>query len=444
MNAQKAKNTFEKVQQLQRKLYLAAKRNSKRKFHALYDKISREDILEEAWKRVKTNGGAGGIDGISLKDVENYGVEKLLAEVRQDLQEGSYRPKPVKRVFIPKSDGKRRPLGIPVIKDRIIQMAAKIVIEPVFEADFKESSYGFRPKRSAHQALEVVRKACNNRGWWVVDADIQGYFDNINHEKLMKLVELRINDRRILKMIRQWLKAGVMYDGRYEESEIGSPQGGVISPLLANIYLHYLDVIWENHGQTLGKLVRYADDFVIISKNKKDAEHALKTVKAVMQRLELKLHPEKTKLVSMWKGQEGFDFLGMHHRNFLMKTGKSRIYQTLYQFPSRKAMKKMRESVKEVLARRSVLQRDIKEVIEKLNPKIRGWRNYYGLETAQQWLSKVDWYILQRFTIWYNKKKQRKHHLSRMDHVYQLLNDKGLLKLAVVSNAEGEECRKAG
>lgn len=210
MNARKANNTIEKVRQLQRKLYLAAKKNSKRKFHALYDKIIREDILREAWKRVKTNGGAGGIDGISINDVENYGVEKLLAEIRQNLQEGNYRPEPVKRVYIPKADGKKRPLGIPVIKDRIVQMAMKIVIEPVFEADFKESSYGFRPKRNARQALEIVRKACNNQGLWVVDADIQGYFDNINHEKLMKLVEMRINDRRILKMIRQWLKAGVM------------------------------------------------------------------------------------------------------------------------------------------------------------------------------------------------------------------------------------------
>ncbi len=444
MNARKANNTIEKVRQLQRKLYLAAKKNSKRKFHALFDKLSREDILREAWKRVKTNGGAGGIDGISLNDVENYGVEKLLAEIRQNLQEGNYRPKPVKRVYIPKADGKKRPLGIPVIKDRIVQMAVKIVIEPVFEADFKESSYGFRPKRSARQALEIVRKACNNQGWWVVDADIQGYFDNINHEKLMKLVQMRINDRRILKMIRQWLKAGIMNEGKYEASEIGSPQGGVISPLLANIYLHYLDTVWEKHGQALGKLVRYADDFVIISRTKKDAGHALELVKAVMERLELKLHPEKTRLVLMWGGREGFDFLGMHHRSLVTHIDKTRKYQTTYQFPSKKAMKKMRGVIKEELARRSTLKLDIKEMVEKVNPKIRGWRNYYGVNTAKQWLKKVDWYILQRFIIWYNKKKQRRSHYSQMAKVYQLLNDKGLQKLAEVSNAKGEECRKAG
>lgn len=430
MNAPKANNTKAKVQQLQRKLYLAAKQNSKRKFHALYDKLSRMDILEEAWKRVKANRGAGGIDGISLRDVENYGVGKLLAEISQTLQQGKYQPKPVKRVLIPKMDGKKRPLGIPVIRDRIVQMAAKIVIEPLFEADFKESSYGFRPKRTAHQALEAVKKACDKQGWWVVDADIKGYFDSINHDKLMKMVELRINDRRILKLIRQWLKAGVMIDGKYEESEIGSPQGGVISPLLANIYLNYLDTVWERNGQTLGRLVRYADDFVIISRTRKDAEHALKLVKVVMQRLELTLHPEKTRLVPMWEGQGGFDFLGMHHRGFVMRWKAPRKYQVTYQFPSKKSMKKMRAAVKAELMRPSKLQFDLNEMVELMNPKIRGWRNYYGLDTAQQWLKKIDWYILQCFTIWYNKKKQKKGHHLRLKKVYHLLNNEGLLKLA--------------
>lgn len=430
MNAPKANNTSEKVQQLQRKLYLAAKENSKRKFHALYDKLSRADILKEAWERVKANRGAGGIDGITLNDVEKYGMEKLLGEIRQMLQQGKYQARPVKRVLIPKPDGKKRPLGIPVIRDRVVQMAAKIVIEPVFEADFRECSYGFRPKRNAHQALEVVRKACNDHGWWVVDADIQGYFDNISHDKLLKLVETRISDRRILKIIKQWLKAGVMNEGKYEESEIGSPQGGVISPLLANIYLNYLDTVWEKSGQALGRLVRYADDFVIICRTKKDAEHALKLVKTVMQRLELTLHPEKTRLVPMWAGQDGFDFLGMHHRGFRMDTGEAKWYQKTYQFPSKKAMKKMRIAVKAELVCRSILKMDIKEMVERLNPKIRGWRNYYGLKTAKQWMRKMDWYIFQRFTIWYNKKKQKQGNYLRMRKVYQLLSKEGLLKLA--------------
>lgn len=429
MNAQKANNTKEKVRQLQRKLYLAAKINSKRKFHAFYDKIYREDILTEAWKRVRNNGGTAGIDGISIESVEAYGVGKLLREIQQTLMQGKYHPQPVKRVYIPKADGSKRPLGIPTIKDRIVQMAVKIVIEPVFEADFKDNSYGFRPKRNAHQALEEVRKACNNKGWWVVDTDIKGYFDAINHDKLMKLVEMRVSDRRILKLLRQWLEAGIISEGNYQRSENGSPQGGVISPLLANIYLHYLDSMWEKHGSHLGKLVRYADDSVVICRTKKEAEHALKLVRATMERLELTLHPEKTKLVSMWDGKEGFDFLGMHHRRIVTETGKGQKYTQTHQLPSKKAMKKMREKIKEVLASRTTLVLDAKTLIERLNPKIRGWRNYYGVKTATKWLNKIDWYILLRFTIWWNKKRQKKRHLSGIKDVRKMSRKLGLLKL---------------
>ena len=200
MNAQKANDTKGKVRELQRKLYIAAKSNGRRKFHALYDKVYDMPTLAEAWKRVKANGGSSGIDGMSIQDTEGYGVEKILHEIQNMLIDGNYHPQPVKRVNIPKPDGKKRPLGIPTIKDRIVQMATKIIIEPLFEAHFKDTSWGFRPKRSAHQALEQVREACDNNGWWVVDADIRGFFDNINHEKLMKLVEVRINDRRVLKL----------------------------------------------------------------------------------------------------------------------------------------------------------------------------------------------------------------------------------------------------
>ncbi|WP_242865921.1 reverse transcriptase domain-containing protein [Desnuesiella massiliensis] len=246
MNA-KANNTIDKARKLQRKLYLSAKTNKRRKFHALYDKVYREDILMKAWKQVKANKGIGGIDEIYIDDVVEYGESKLLKEIQQELIENHYNPKPVKRVYIPKKDGKKRPLGIPIIKDRIVQTATKIIIEPIFEADFKEYSYGFRPKRNQHQALEIIRKKCNNSGWWVLDADIKGYFDNINHDKLMILVEQRISDRRILKLIRKWLKIGVVERDRYEESEIGSPQGASISPLLSNIYLNYFDTVWDRY-----------------------------------------------------------------------------------------------------------------------------------------------------------------------------------------------------
>ena len=221
MNVEKTNNTNEKVRKLQRKLYQSAKRNKGRKFHALYDKLYREDILQEAWKKVKTNKGSAGIDRITIVEIEAYGVDEIIQEIRKELIEGKYNPPPVRRVYIPKADGKKRPLGIPTVKDRIIQAAMKIVIEPMFEADFKECSYGFRPKRNQHQALEVIRKACNNRGNYVLDGDIKGYFDNINHDKLMTLVEKRINDKRVCKMIRKWLKAGVMEDEKSQGKRLG-------------------------------------------------------------------------------------------------------------------------------------------------------------------------------------------------------------------------------
>jgi len=429
VNARKANNTIEKVRQLQRKLYQSAKLSSKRKFHALYDKLYRKDVLLEAWKRVKENGGSGGIDGKSIEDIEAYGVEKLLTEIETELRNGGYRPQPVRRAYIEKGNGKLRPLGIPVIKDRIIQMAAKLVMEPIFEANFKDVSYGFRPKRSARQALEAVREACNKRGWWVVDVDIQSYFDNINHEKLMMLVSMRVNDRRMLKLIRQWLKAGVMTEEGYTRTDIGSPQGGVISPLLANIYLNYLDTRWVKEGSHLGTLVRYADDIVVICRTMKEANHAIRFIKAVMERLELQLNPEKTRLVSMWEGKDGFDFLGMHHKRVTGFTREGTRYYTTYQFPTSKAMKKMRSKVKEVIGKRSALLRSLRELVKELNPILRGWRNYYGLKTAWKWLAKVNWYIHKRFTIWYNKKKKNRRYLADITKIRGLLKTEKLVSL---------------
>ncbi|WP_420240020.1 reverse transcriptase domain-containing protein [Telmatobacter bradus] len=230
-----ANNPIDKVRQLQRKLWVCAKQNKTRRFHALYDRIYRSDVLWEAWRRVRSNRGAAGVDGITLRSIEEQGVERLLEGIQADLRAGQYRPVPVKRRWIPKADGKQRPLGIPTVRDRVVQMAAKLVVEPIFEADFLPCSYGFRPKRSATQALEAIREAGNQGYNFVLDADIQSYFDSIDREKLMVLVKERISDRRALKLIRQWLTAGVMEDGAVKKTLAGTPQGGVITPLTQKV-----------------------------------------------------------------------------------------------------------------------------------------------------------------------------------------------------------------
>lgn len=429
MNAKRLTTPKEKVQELQEKLGHAAKANKKRKFHALYDKIYRWDVLCEAWKRVKANKGAAGVDAVTLADIEGHGEIRFLKACERELKEGNYHPQPVRRHYIPKKDGKQRPLGIPTVRDRVIQMATKLVIEPIFEADFGEVSFGFRPKRSAKGALERIRKACNRKGNWVVDVDIQGYFDNINQEKLMKLVQMRINDRRILKLIRKWLGAGVMEEGTVRRSDLGTPQGGVISPLLANIYLNYFDQLWEKHGKGVGELTRYADDFVVVCKTKKDAEHAYELIRKIMERLELTLHPTKTRIVGLWTGDDGFDFLGMQHRKTKAETSQGKVYYTTQQWLTKKAEERIREVVKERLASPSMRSKSFVEQVEWLNPKIQGWRNYYYTNYSQKRLAKLDWYILQRLTRWYAKKRQRRRWMGSLKEVKYIAIQYGLKTL---------------
>ena len=357
------------VRALQHALYRAAKADPGRRFHALFDKICRSDVLWRAWVAVRRNNGAPGIDKITLAAVEEYGVTRLLDELASELEERRYRPLPARRVYIPKpGTAERRPLSIPPVRDRIVQAAVKIVLEPVFEADFLPCSFGFRPGRSPLDALQVLIDECWRGRRWVVETDIASCFSAIPHEKLMEAVEERICDQSVLKLLRAMLRAGVMEDGQIRRTVAGTPQGGVFSPVMCNVYLHRLDRAWDDDD---GVLVRFADDLVVMCWSRSQAEQALARLTGLLAGLGLEPKAAKTRIVHLEVGGEGLDFLGFHHRLVRSRglTGTKPV-TFLARWPADKAMQHARDRIRE-LTRRSRLLLAPEWIVEDLNRFLR-------------------------------------------------------------------------
>lgn len=395
-----AMNMRLKVRSLQGKLSRAAKQSLDRRFGALYDKLYREDVLWTAWQQVRVNRGAPGVDRQTIEHIEEViGVETFLAELSEELRHKRYRPQAVRRCWIDKpGKAEKRPLGIPVVKDRVVQMAAKLMLEPIFEANFLDCSCGFRPGRNAHMAIKKIRSAITfGRQTVVIDADIKGYFDAICHDILMRLVQKRVSDPRMLKLIRGWLTAGIMEEGRHVRTSAGTPQGGVISPLLANLYLHCFDMMFAESGIS-GTLVRYADDFVILLH--RNAEDVLEKVQRMLGRLGLELHPEKTRIVS---ADDGFDFLGIHLRRTPTKSAKAKMKYVTRLWPSDRSLQRVREKIKETFGRK--YGSSLEAIVEKLNPVIRGWNNYHtAIRPVRERLLKLNYYVQERIRIFLKRK----------------------------------------
>ena len=400
----------ERVLTLQEKLYQKAKQERGYKFYVLYDKMFIAYMLRQAWEKVKANGGSPGIDQITITDVENIGVELYLKELGEELRKQLYEPQAVKRVMIPKANGGERPLGIPTVRDRIAQTVCKMILEPIFEADFEESSYGFRPNRSSKDAITAIKENLKEGNTEVYDADLSKYFDTIPHDKLQIALKERITDPRILKLINKWLKVPVFEDGQYKSGKgnrTGTPQGGVISPLLANVYFHLIDRIVNNTKSLFGKygvrIVRYADDFVLMGKTLPIA--IIEKLKSLLQRMGLTINETKTRQIDARK--ESFNFLGFTIRYDLDVKGRKTKYWNIK--PAKKSEQKIRDKVEEYLKTHGHLR--AQDVVAGLNPILRGWLNYFdikGVSYPAMSKRRLRFYLHNSLNRYYARKSQRK------------------------------------